>query len=111
MTSPTDHTPPKDWKPHPMAWLFSWTEAPGAGRFVMIGLLLICAGLVVADAFTEGHAHFEIENVLDSYGIYGFLSFTFVVLMGWPLRALLGRAPDYYDLEEDAPREDGLDNG
>ena len=82
---------------HPMAKvLFGWTEAKNIGAilfWVMAGLSL---ALVAADLLIARHEKIAFANSVGFYGIWGFLAFSFVVLMGWPLGKLLRRPEDYY---------------
>lgn len=82
---------------HPMAKvLFGWTEAKNIGAilfWVMAGLSL---ALVAADLLIERHEKIAFANSVGFYGIWGFLAFSFVVLMGWPLGKLLRRDENYY---------------
>jgi hypothetical protein len=82
---------------HPMARvLFGWTEAKNIGAilfWVMAGLSL---ALVAADLLIARHEKIAFANSVGFYGIWGFLAFSFVVLMGWPLGKLLRRDENYY---------------
>lgn len=82
---------------HPMAKvLFGWTEAKNIGAilfWVMAGLSL---ALVAADLLIARHEKIAFANSVGFYGIWGFLAFSFVVLMGWPLGKLLRRDENYY---------------
>ena len=40
---------------------------------------------------------FDFESFPAAYGIFGFVSFTGIVLSGWWLRKLIMRDEDYYD--------------
>jgi len=82
---------------HPMSKvLFGWTEAKGIGAtlfWVMAGLSLV---LVLADLVYHRHEEIHFASSIGFYGLWGVLSFSFVVLMGWPLGRLLRRDEDYY---------------
>ncbi len=82
---------------HPMAKvLFGWTETKNIGAilfWVMAGLSL---ALVAADLLIVRHEKIAFANSVGFYGIWGFLAFSFVVLMGWPLGKLLRRDENYY---------------
>lgn len=87
---------------HPMAKvLFGWTTKPRAGAFVFWGLALLSLALIVVDLWSDRHPHNEVESYLGFYGIYGFVSFAFVVLIGWPLGRLLRRSENYYGDQDD----------
>jgi hypothetical protein len=81
---------------HPAARPFLWLGSHKVQHnFIwLIGALALA--FVAADFFIHRHGHFEWEKIHGSYAIFGFLAFTFVVLMGWPLRKLTGRDESYY---------------
>lgn len=60
-------------------------------------LLVICAGLVIADLFYDKHAKYIVEDWFGFYGFYGFVGCVFLVLAAKQLRKLLMRSEDYYD--------------
>lgn len=78
-------------------FLFGWTRSPKAGPFVLIALGLLGLFLAGLDFVLHRHSKFALEAAYGFYALFGFLAFSFVVLMGWPLRRLLGRPEDYYD--------------
>ena len=82
---------------HPMSKvLFGWTEIKGIGAllfWLMAGLSLV---LVLADLVVHRHEEIHFASSIGFYGLWGFLSFSFVVLMGWPLGRLLRRDENYY---------------
>jgi len=82
---------------HPMSKvLFGWTETKGIGAilfWIFAGLSLL---LVAADLVVDRHEKISFANSVGFYGIWGFLAFSFVVLMGWPLGQLLRRDENYY---------------
>ena len=61
------------------------------------GLVLLSAGLGLADLFYRRHTVFGFEEIPAIYGIYGFVCFFGIVLSGWWLRKLVMRDEDYYD--------------
>ena len=81
--------------------LFGWTSKPYTKNLFFFGVGLLAIVLLVADFFVHRHAYkpvaFSEFNMF--YGLYGFAAFTFVVLCGWPLGALLRRPENYYDPE------------
>jgi hypothetical protein len=90
---------------HPAArFLFGWTSAPGAGRWLVFGIGLLSLILIAVDFIHHRHGEFRIEDLYGFYGLFGFAAFSFVVMMGWPLGKLLRRSEDYYDAEE--PRDE-----
>ena len=91
---------------HPMSKaLFGWTETKGLGAilfWLLAGLSLL---LVLADLLIGRHDQISFANSVGFYGLWGFLSFAFVVLMGWPLGHLLRRREDYYEEGADLPAD------
>lgn len=81
---------------HPAARPFMWllSEPVRKGFMYVVGLgALAFVGL---DFVVPRHAHFGFEAMKGFFALFGFVSFAFVVLSGWPLRALTGRPEDYY---------------
>lgn len=74
-----------------------WLDSPGNVKKLIIGVVVICAGLLVAEFFYHKHAHFAVENWFGFYGFYGFIVFCGIVLIGKELRRFLMRDEDYYD--------------
>ncbi len=74
-----------------------WLDNPNNIRKLIIGVVIICAGLLVAEFFYEKHAHFAVEHWFGFYGFYGFIVFIGIVLIGKELRKVLMRKEDYYD--------------
>lgn len=105
------HTPSSEGI-HPMAKiLFGWTEARNIGSMLFWGIGLLGLFLIVIDVFVNRHDYFAFAQSTGFYGLYGFVCFAFVVLMGWPLGKLLRRGEDYYgdaggppaDIDPDLP--------
>jgi len=67
--------------------------------FVLFVAVVLLAGV---DVVHHRHALFTWEGLWGFHALYGFAAFTFVVLMGWPLRALLTRAVENGELQSDA---------
>jgi len=82
---------------HPVARYFLWLESPAvkAGFLFAIGIASI--GLGALDFIHHRHEYVSWAEWHGFYAWFGFASFAFAVLMGWPLRALLGRKEDYYE--------------
>ncbi len=88
---------------HPAAHiLFGWVASPLTKPIVFWGLGALAVLLILVDLIYVRHTKFDIEGIPGFYGIFGFLAFSFVVLMGWPLGYLLRRDENYY---EDQPAE------
>jgi hypothetical protein len=81
---------------HPVARPFLWlvSDKVRHGFIVFIGIAMVLS--VIADFFIKRHGHFHFEEMKGFFAWFGFASFAFVVLMGWPLRRLTGRSEDYY---------------
>lgn len=67
----------------------------GSTRFLFL-LGGICGALFLQDFMFEKHGHFNIENVPNFYGVYGFVMFTLLILVAKGLRVLVKRPEDYY---------------
>jgi hypothetical protein len=86
---------------HPAARPFLWLDSKWAKEapFWIFGGL--AALMLVLEAWHPFHAVSKWDEVFGFYEIEGFFGFCLAVLMGWPLRRLLGRPEDYYDQEGD----------
>ncbi|MBA4338194.1 MAG: hypothetical protein C0421_05055 [Hyphomonas sp.] len=82
---------------HPMSKvLFGWTERKNIGAILFWVFAVLSVLLVLADLAVDRHEKIGFANSVGFYGLWGFLSFAFVVLMGWPLGRLLRRDENYY---------------
>jgi hypothetical protein len=61
------------------------------------GLVGLCVLLGAGDLVYHRHVVFDFESIPVAYGIYGFVSFVFIVFAGKGLRRLIMRDEDYYD--------------
>lgn len=89
---------------HPLSRRLKFIEAPGFGRMLMFAFGAAAIALALVDVFHHRHHYaFDFEELIRGFhGLYGFAAFSFVVIMGWPLRALLSRPESYYgEGEED----------
>ncbi len=107
-------TPPKpDSDPrHPLGGLWAWAETEFGKRIFKIVLALSALGFGLYEVVGM-HRH-ELpapgEGTPLFYALFGFVSFAFVVLSGWPLRKLLGRPENFYEPKDDTSggeKEDG----
>lgn len=82
---------------HPVSRYFLWldSKAMKAGTLIVLGLVSV--GLGLFDLLHQRHEYVSWAEWHGFYAWFGFASFAFAVLMGWPLRALLGRKEDYYE--------------
>jgi len=74
-----------------------WLDDPANVKKLIIGVVIICFGLLVSEFFYHKHGHFAVENWFGFYGFYGFIVFCGIVLIGKSLRKILMRKEDYYD--------------
>ena len=90
------HGPPKE----PICW----TDKPDTVKRFFIGFYVVCGVLIVLELIlgreTE-HPH-PWEWVFSFYGLWGFASFWFLVLVAKQMRKLLIRSEDYYEGGDDA---------
>ncbi|WP_051122716.1 hypothetical protein [Euryhalocaulis caribicus] len=88
---------------HPVSRYFLFLDDPKVRTLISFGVIAVAVILLVADFFVSRHAYDYVafSETNGFYAIYGFIGFAFVVLMGWPLRALLGRSEDYYGEPDD----------
>ena len=84
---------------YPGELLFGWTSHPKAGAYTFIAIAVLSALLFGADFLVHRHEYLHIAEFPVFYALFGFASFAFVVLSGWPLRKLLGRPENYYEPE------------
>lgn len=82
---------------HPIARRLRFLEAASFGRRFTLLLAVLFALLVALDVVHHRHELFSWEGIWGFHAWFGFLAFSFVVLMGWPLRRLLSRPETYYD--------------
>lgn len=96
-------------KVHPVATaLFGWVGLKNIGNIIFYGLAIASVILIGLD-FIIGEREEEKVKFAKNYGfygIYGFVAFAFVVLMGHPLGKLLRRGENYYD-DQDEDEESG----
>lgn len=88
---------------HPVASaLFGWVGMKNIGNVIFYGLAIASIVLIAIDfVIPTRHEKVEFAKNYGFYGVYGFLAFSFVVLMGHPLAKLLRRDEDYYgDVDE-----------
>ncbi len=92
--------------------MLTWVDKPGNGNRIFRALIVVCALLFVADFVIERHGEFEIEDLPGFFAVYGFVSFTVLILAAKALRGLIKRPEDYYGDKaidrEDYPKA-GLD--
>ncbi len=72
-------------------------DNPKNVKRVIHGLYIACAVVFAADFFIERHIDHPWESMVGFYGIYGFITFSILVLGAKELRKILMRKEDYYD--------------
>ncbi len=104
---PEDDAPkPSDENMHPLSRiLFGWVSSSRTPLFLLILVILICAGLVLFDLAVNRHEYLDFANANGFYAIWGFAAFGLAVLSGWPLGKLLRRDEDYYGEAETTPQD------
>ena len=77
----------------------SWFEKPSNIRMMIIGLVVVCILLFLAEfTYENHHAHFpKYENIKGFQALFGFVAFIVVVFLGMGLRLIIKRDEDYYD--------------
>jgi uncharacterized membrane protein len=76
----------------------TWFERPNHVRWLVIGLVVVCLALVLADLFYENpHPHFKAETIFGFHAWFGFIAFVVIVFLGRLLRIIVSRPEDYYD--------------
>ena len=88
----TDPTSPAD-RPERQYWLDNRRNVDK----IFYGLVLICAGLFLADFFYHKHVNFKFENWFGFFAWYSFVYCIVLVLLAKQMRKLLKRGEDYYD--------------
>jgi len=90
------HTPSEEGI-HPLSQvLFGWTHRKGIGNIIFWVLLVLSILVLSVDFFVRRHDYLTFANYSGFYGIWGFVAFSFAVIMGWPLGHLLRRDENYY---------------
>ena len=72
-------------------------DRPSTRRAIWIILITLCVGFALAGFVVDLHGYFPVESFGVFYAIFGFVSFSFIVLAGQHLRKILMRPEDYYD--------------
>lgn len=90
-------------------WI-SWIERAGSVEKLIFLLVLACVSVVLLDITYEKYGHFAEEQLIGFYAVFGFVSFTGLILAARGLRHFLIRPEDFYkdaaiDHEESYPDE------
>lgn len=76
----------------------SWFDHPSNVRKIIVGLIVACVILVLADLlYTNDHPHFSLETTFGFQAWLGFIAFVVIVFLGRFLRLLVRREENYYD--------------
>jgi hypothetical protein len=87
----TDPTSPAD-RPERTYWLDDRRNVDK----IFYGLVLICAGLFLADLGYHKHVNFAFENGFGFFAWYGFICCVALVLLAKQMRHWVKRDEDYY---------------
>ena len=79
-----------DEKPH-------FFDKPANVKKFLRGFYIICAILLTVDLVHHRHVTHDWENLFGFYAVYGFVACVLLVEIAKLMRAVLMRAPDYYD--------------
>ena len=79
-----------DEKPH-------FFDNPANLKKFLRGFYIICAILLAVDFVHHRHVIHDWENLWGFYALYGFVACVLLVEIAKLMRAVLMRAPDYYD--------------
>ena len=74
-----------------------WLDDIRNVRKIVWALVIVCAGLFVADAFYHKHTYFHAEGWFGFYALYGFFMCVGLVLAAKVIRVFLMRDEDFYD--------------
>ncbi len=72
-------------------------DKPGNLKKFLRGFYIICAILLAVDFVHNRHVIHSWENLWGFYAVYGFVACVALVEIAKLMRALLMRAPDYYE--------------
>ena len=64
-----------------------------------LAFYVVCALVMVAELFVDRHTEHPWEGLFGFYGLWGFASFWFLVLVAKQMRKVLMRSEDYYDVD------------
>ncbi len=74
-----------------------WLDDPRNVDKVVYGLYALCLLLFVIDFIPYKHVHYEFEDWVGFYALYGLVCCVGLVLAAKGLRVLVKRDEDYYD--------------
>ncbi len=73
-----------------------WLDDPRNVDWIFYGLVLVCAGLFLADFFYHKHVNFAFEGWFGFFAWYGFICCVALVLLAKQMRKWVKRDEDYY---------------
>ena len=76
--------------------LLLWVDKPGSPARIFWALAGVCVLLFAYDFTFEKHGKFDVENLPGFFGVYGFISFTGLILIAKGLRVLIKRNEGFY---------------
>ena len=79
-----------------------WLDDKRNVKKIIWALVIVCAGLFIADGFYHKHPYFAVEEWFGFYAIYGFVMCVGLVLAAKLMRVFLMRDEDYYEGDEEA---------
>ena len=85
---------------HPLAKPFLFLDGKWARALPFWIFLIGTLAMLGLEYWHPFHHVSDYDGVFGFYAIVGFFGFAFAVLMGWPLRKLLGRDENYYGEED-----------
>nr|NJM04472.1 hypothetical protein [Desulfobacula sp.] len=71
-------------------------DNPKNVRRLQKGFFAALVLVMVAEAFVDMHAEFEVEQFFGFYAVYGFISYVSLIMIAKLLRKILMRKEDYY---------------
>ncbi len=74
-----------------------WLDDPKNVNKLIMGLVVVCVALVVADLFYHKHGHYGFETWIGFHAAYGFLAYVLLIHVAKIFRMLVKRDEDYYD--------------
>ena len=74
-----------------------WLDDARNVRKLVMGLILGCAALLLADFLYHKHVHFEFEHWFGFFAFFSLVIGVGLVLIARLLRFVVGRPEDYYD--------------
>ncbi|WP_069299683.1 hypothetical protein [Neptunicoccus sediminis] len=92
--------------------VFTALSAPKAGKALFYALVILCAGLFLADFLYHKHTYVSVEKIPGFYALYGFFITGGLVLLAKLWGGWVRRPEDYYapcDVDPEAHPQDDLD--